>query len=52
LPDFAWDNITELDKLVGFQGVMSSFVLYKQGWQLWYVSKEPENLPVVGMSVF
>jgi len=52
LPDFAWNNITELDKLEGLQGVMSSFVLYQLDWQLWYANKEPENLPLVGMSVF
>lgn len=52
LPDFAWNNITELDKLEGFQGVMSSFMLYQLDWLLWYTNKEPENLPLVGMSVF
>ena len=35
LPDEAWDNITELDKLPGFHGVSSSFEQFPRDWNRW-----------------
>ncbi|KAL2735253.1 dynein axonemal heavy chain 2 [Vespula squamosa] len=48
LPPETWDNITELDKLPGFHGLISSFEQYPRDWHNWYISTEPENIPLVG----
>ncbi|CAK9808028.1 Dynein axonemal heavy chain 2 [Anthophora quadrimaculata] len=47
LPDETWDNLTELDKLAGFHGIISSFEQFPRDWQNWYISTEPENIPLV-----
>ena len=41
-----------MDKLAGFHGVVNSFEQYPRDWQLWYTSKEPETLPLIGRSNF
>ncbi|XP_027143976.1 dynein heavy chain 2, axonemal isoform X2 [Larimichthys crocea] len=48
LADSSWDNITELDKLPNFHGIMVSFEQHPRDWNLWFTSAEPENatLPV------
>lgn len=38
LPDESWDNITELDKLAGFHGIVSSFEQFPRDWHNWCVS--------------
>ncbi|KAK3546101.1 hypothetical protein QTP70_022875 [Hemibagrus guttatus] len=48
LADSNWDNITELDKLANFHGLMASFEQYPRDWNLWYTSSEPENAPLPG----
>ncbi|XP_036403568.1 dynein heavy chain 2, axonemal [Megalops cyprinoides] len=48
LSDSNWDNITELDKLSNFRGIMSSFEQYTRDWNQWYTSAEPENAPLPG----
>lgn len=48
LSDTAWDNITELDKVPGFHGCASTFEQYPRDWQMWYISTEPESMPLVG----
>uniref|UniRef100_A0A8P4KIS1 Dynein axonemal heavy chain 2 n=1 Tax=Dicentrarchus labrax TaxID=13489 RepID=A0A8P4KIS1_DICLA len=48
LADSSWDNITELDKLPNFHGIMSSFEQYPRDWNLWFTSAEPENAPLPG----
>ncbi|KAF7401616.1 hypothetical protein HZH68_007436 [Vespula germanica] len=48
LPPETWDNITELDKLPGFHGLISSFEQYPRDWHNWYISTEPENISLVG----
>lgn len=48
LADSNWDNITELDKLANFHGIMSSFEQYPRDWNLWYKNSEPENAPLPG----
>ena len=36
LTDGAWDNITELDKLTNFHGIITSFEQYPRDWNVWY----------------
>lgn len=48
LPDSSWDNITELDKLTNFHGLITSFEQYPRDWNLWYTSSEPENSSLPG----
>lgn len=42
LSDVAWDNITELDKLTNFHGIITSFEQCPRDWHIWYTSAEPE----------
>lgn len=37
LPDETWDSVTELDKLPGFHGVVSSFEQLPRDWHNWCV---------------
>ncbi|CAL1538804.1 unnamed protein product [Lymnaea stagnalis] len=46
LSDNSWDNITELDKLTNFHGIITSFEQYARDWNLWYTSAEPETTPL------
>ncbi|KAM6949562.1 LOW QUALITY PROTEIN: dynein axonemal heavy chain 2 [Aplochiton taeniatus] len=48
LYDSNWDNVTELDKLANFHGLMASFEQYPRDWNLWYTSAEPEAAPLPG----
>ncbi|KAI3375810.1 hypothetical protein L3Q82_004092 [Scortum barcoo] len=48
LADSSWDNITELDKLPNFHGIMASFEQYPRDWNLWFTSTEPENAALPG----
>ncbi|KAJ8670787.1 hypothetical protein QAD02_002046 [Eretmocerus hayati] len=48
LTEEAWDNITELDKLPGFHGLVMSFEQEPREWHSWYVSNEPESEDLVG----
>ncbi|KAG5894356.1 hypothetical protein JTB14_031917 [Gonioctena quinquepunctata] len=48
LTENAWDNITELDKLPGFHGVIDTFEQYSRDWYHWYIHTEPENLQLLG----
>ncbi|XP_071333968.1 dynein axonemal heavy chain 2 [Trachinotus anak] len=48
LVDSSWDNITELNKLPNFHGIMDSFKQYPQDWNLWFTSAEPENATLPG----
>ncbi|XP_064408838.1 dynein axonemal heavy chain 2 [Latimeria chalumnae] len=48
LADTNWDNITELDKLTNFHGIMNSFEQYPRDWNLWYTDAEPENAMLPG----
>ncbi|KAJ8964947.1 hypothetical protein NQ314_004502, partial [Rhamnusium bicolor] len=48
LNELAWDNVTELDKLPGFHGVIDSFEQYARDWYNWYINTEPESLPLIG----
>ncbi|XP_070785989.1 dynein axonemal heavy chain 2 [Enoplosus armatus] len=48
LADSSWDNITELDKLPNFHGIMASFEQSPREWNLWFTSTEPENATLPG----
>ncbi|XP_062240587.1 dynein axonemal heavy chain 2 [Platichthys flesus] len=48
LADSSWDNITELDKLPSFNGIMGSFEQYPRDWNIWFTSAEPENATLPG----
>ncbi|XP_049715237.1 dynein axonemal heavy chain 2 isoform X5 [Elephas maximus indicus] len=48
LADAYWDNITELDKLTNFHGLMNSFEQYPRDWHLWYTNAAPEKAMLPG----
>ncbi|CAB4033595.1 dynein heavy chain 2, axonemal-like [Paramuricea clavata] len=48
LTDIAWDNLTELDKLPNFHGIVTSFEQYPRDWNIWFTSAEPETTPLPG----
>ena len=48
LPDTSWDNITELEKLANFHGIITSFEQYPRDWNLWFTAGEPENTALPG----
>ncbi|XP_039997326.1 dynein heavy chain 2, axonemal [Xiphias gladius] len=48
LADSSWDNITELDKLTNFHGIMASFEQYPRDWNHWFKSAEPEDATLPG----
>lgn len=48
LNEEGWDNVTELDKVGGFHGVIDSFEQYTRDWNQWYTNPEPETLPLIG----
>jgi len=48
LSDNAWDNITQLDKLANFHGIISSFEQYPRDWNIWYTNATPETAALPG----
>eukprot|EP01107_Rhizomastix_libera_P003543 TRINITY_DN1618_c0_g1_i1.p1 TRINITY_DN1618_c0_g1~~TRINITY_DN1618_c0_g1_i1.p1 ORF type:complete len:3854 (-),score=1122.51 TRINITY_DN1618_c0_g1_i1:31-10566(-) len=48
LPEFAWDNITVLDKMYSFRNIANSFEQNIRDWRDWYFRPEPENIPLPG----
>ncbi|XP_014244414.1 dynein heavy chain 2, axonemal isoform X2 [Cimex lectularius] len=48
LPSENWDNISELDKISGFHGIVKSFEQYSRDWRVWFFSAEPENKNLIG----
>lgn len=49
LVNTSWDNITVLEQLPGFQGIMESFEQYSEEWKLWFTSIEPEKSALPGL---
>lgn len=43
LSSLSWDNVTELNKLANYRGIVTSFEQYPRDWHIWYTSDEPEN---------
>lgn len=50
LTDSSWDNVTELDKLPNFHGIMNSFEQYPKDWNNWFTNASPESAPLPGLS--
>ncbi|XP_051799543.1 dynein axonemal heavy chain 2 isoform X2 [Acanthochromis polyacanthus] len=48
LADSCWDNITELNKLPKFHGIVESFEEHSHLWKRWFTSSEPENASLPG----
>jgi dynein heavy chain len=46
LNESAWDNITELESLPPFNGLVSSFEQNERDWKAWYLSSSPEETPL------
>ncbi|KAL9923028.1 dynein heavy chain 2, axonemal kl-2 [Glossina fuscipes fuscipes] len=44
----SWDNITELDKVPGFHGIIDSFESTAKAWHVWYATTTPETEDLVG----
>ena len=42
LPQAAWDNITEMDKVAGLAGIVSSFEQNSREWKVWFMMGRPE----------
>ncbi|KAL7723935.1 hypothetical protein ACLKA6_007309 [Drosophila palustris] len=42
-----WDNITELDKVPGFHGIIDSFETNFKSWNAWYATTFPEQEDLV-----
>ena len=51
LSDSTWDNVTELDKLANFHGIITSFEQYPRDWNIWYTSSTPECTSLPGECV-
>jgi len=48
ISEAAWDNITELDKLPHFKGIVSSFEQSTSQWEEWYRENSPEAAQLPG----
>ena len=48
LSPICWDGISELDKLPGFQGIVSSFEQQPREWKNWFMSAKPEEELIPG----
>ncbi|KAL3312842.1 Dynein heavy chain 2, axonemal [Cichlidogyrus casuarinus] len=48
LPAQCWDNISELEKLMNFHGIITSFEQYSREWLTWYTSETPESNSLPG----
>ncbi|KAJ3024564.1 UNVERIFIED_CONTAM: Dynein heavy chain 2, axonemal [Siphonaria sp. JEL0065] len=44
----AWDNITELDNLPAFSGLVSSIEQSEREWKTWFMSSDPEVIALPG----
>lgn len=51
LDPVCWDNVTELDKLPGFHGLVSSFEQFTRDWHSWYTLQDPENNALIGKTI-
>uniref|UniRef100_A0A2Y9D3H5 Dynein heavy chain tail domain-containing protein n=1 Tax=Anopheles quadriannulatus TaxID=34691 RepID=A0A2Y9D3H5_ANOQN len=48
LSDLHWDQLTDLDRLPGFHGIVESFAELPEDWKQWYLSSLPEVSPLPG----
>ena len=48
ISEMAWDNITELEGLPNFQGIVAGFEGGLRDWEEWYRNNEPETAELPG----
>ncbi|KAJ3321161.1 Dynein heavy chain 2, axonemal [Blyttiomyces sp. JEL0837] len=48
ITESTWDNITELDNIPAFTGLVSSIEQSEREWKAWFMSSEPEELTLPG----
>uniref|UniRef100_A0A182PB45 Dynein heavy chain tail domain-containing protein n=1 Tax=Anopheles epiroticus TaxID=199890 RepID=A0A182PB45_9DIPT len=48
LSDLHWDQLTDLDRLPGFHGIVESLAELPDDWKQWYLSSLPEVSPLPG----
>ncbi|KFB39785.1 dynein heavy chain [Anopheles sinensis] len=41
-----WDQLSDLDRLPGFHGIVESFAELPEAWHRWYLSPSPETTPL------
>ncbi|XP_037928394.1 dynein heavy chain 2, axonemal [Teleopsis dalmanni] len=44
----SWDNVSELDKIAGFHGIVDSFEQNNYNWSVWYATTSPESEDLIG----
>jgi dynein heavy chain len=44
----AWDNLTELENIPAFAGIISSFEQNERDWKAWFLSGEPDEVSLPG----
>ncbi|XP_049548432.1 dynein axonemal heavy chain 2-like [Anopheles darlingi] len=48
LAEGSWDQLTDLDRVPGFHGIIESFYELPENWKRWYRSPVPEEAPLPG----
>jgi dynein heavy chain len=48
ITDDAWDNLTELEGVTDFSGIVSSIEQSEKEWKLWFLTGEPEESTIPG----
>ncbi|XP_053677597.1 dynein axonemal heavy chain 2-like [Anopheles nili] len=48
LTELQWDQVTDLDRLPGFHGIVESFAELPSEWHQWYLAAVPEKTPLPG----
>ncbi|KAI9197259.1 dynein heavy chain and region D6 of dynein motor-domain-containing protein [Polychytrium aggregatum] len=48
ITESTWDNLTELDNLAAFGGLVSSIEQNEREWRAWFMSSEPETQTLPG----
>lgn len=43
IPHDSWENLTQLNKLPAFKGIVESIIQFPEDWQEWYFSTDPEE---------
>ncbi|XP_058126202.1 dynein axonemal heavy chain 2-like [Anopheles ziemanni] len=46
LTEAHWDQLSDLDRLPGFHGIVESFEELPEDWHRWYLTPSPENSPL------
>ncbi len=48
LNEAAWDNLTELDNIPSFSGILGAVEQGERDWKLWFMAGEPDSVPLPG----